>query len=251
MEFNLSKKQIMVLLSTIFLTLGYYFLALFYVRNSLTPNRKDLVFFHLVFGPIFGDSPWIDYWQYIYQFLMSLALFFIVPTLIIKYYFDEDFMDLKNYGLQLGEKKFNLIWTLIGFSLLPIIFFTASEPTIISEYPLSKLVTQGIGVLLFYHVTYFAYYLGYEFMYRGYLQFGLKTEDTGTLGIILILTIQTIITGLFHIGKPMFEILPAIIIGPIFGWITLKGKSIVIPVLAFHYALGLIIDYGALFWVSI
>ncbi|MHA1377459.1 MAG: CPBP family intramembrane glutamic endopeptidase [Candidatus Helarchaeota archaeon] len=251
MELNLTKKQITVLLSTILLTIGYYFLALYYVRNPLTPHRKDLVIFHLIFGPIFADSPWIDYWQYIYQFLMSLFLFLILPIIIIRYYFKEPYSDLKNYGFQLGEKKFNFIWTIIGFALLPIIFFTASEHTILAEYPLSKLVTQNIGVFIFYYLMYFTYYLGYEFIFRGYLQFGLKSEDTGNLGIIFILTIQTLITGLFHIGKPIFEIIPAFIIGPIFGLITLKGRSLIWPVLAFHFSLGLVIDLGAIVWSSI
>lgn len=245
---DLSKKQLMVLISTIFLTIAYYFLALYYVRNPLTPNRKDLVFFHWLFGPLFGDSPWIDFFQYIYQFSMSLVLYFLVPTLIIKYYFKEDLKNLKNYGLQLGDKKFNLIWTIIGFILLPILFFTASEPSILHEYPLTKLIVQNPNLLIIYPMLYFTYYLGYEFLFRGYLQFGLKTEDMGNIGIIIILIIQTMITTLFHIGKPTTEIIAAAAIGPIFGWITLKGKSIIWPVLIFHYALGVVIDFGALYW---
>ncbi len=235
---KITKKQGQVLITTIILTLLYYFTSLFYVRVDAT--RKNIIFFHLVFGPLFGESIWIDFWQYIFQFGMAFLLFFIVPILIIKYYFKED---IKEYGIQVGEKKFNLIWTIIGMILLPIIFFVSNSPEITNEYPLTRLVLTNVGLFITFSLVYFIYYLGYEFFYRGYLQFGLKNENTGKFGIILILIIQTLVTTLFHIGKPLMEVIPAMIIGPIFGYLTLKGKSIIWPVLIFHYILGVLMNF--------
>ena len=231
---NITKKQVIILSTTILLTLIYYFTSLFYIRVS--PTQKNIVFFHLLFGTAI-DSVWIDFWQYIYQFVMALLLFFVIPIILIKYYFKED---IKDYGLQVGDKKFNLIWTLIGALLLPILFFASNSPDIVNEYPLTRLVLLNAGLFISFSLVYFIYYLGYEFIYRAYLQFGLKREDMGKAGIILILIIQTTITTLFHIGKPLMELIPVAIIGPIFGYLTLKGKSVIWPVLIFHYALGVL-----------
>ncbi|MHA1799397.1 MAG: CPBP family glutamic-type intramembrane protease [Candidatus Helarchaeota archaeon] len=234
MKEQITKKRVIILCSTIFLTIIYYFTSLFYVRVS--PTQKNIVFFHLLFSGII-DNVWIDYWQYIFQFFMAFLLFFVIPLLILKYYFKEK---IEDYGMQLGDKKFNAIWTIIGAALLPLIFFVSNSPDIMNEYPLTRLVLLNGGLFISFSVIYFVYYLGYEFFFRGYLQFGLKEDDTGKLGIILILTVQTTITTLFHIGKPLMEIIPAAIIGPIFGYLTLKGKSIIWPVLIFHYALGVL-----------
>ena len=231
---NITKKQVIVLATTIILTLVYYFTSLFYIR--VTDTQKNIVFFHLVFGQLFGGNTWIDFWQYIFQFAMALLLFFMVPILIIKFHFKED---VKDYGLQVGDKKFNLIWTIVGLALLPVIFFVSNSPEITNEYPLTRLVLGNAGLFISFSLIYFIYYLGYEFIFRGYLQFGLKEEDTSKYGIILILVIQTLITTLFHIGKPVMEIIPAAIIGPIFGYIVIKGKSLW-PVLIFHYLLGVL-----------
>ena len=106
------------------------------------------------------------------------------------------------------------------------------------EYPLTWLVRDDIPLFIIFNLVYFIYYIGYEFIFRAYLQFGLKREEMTKLGILLIIIIQTIITTLFHIGKPLTEIVAAAAVGPIFGYLTLRGKSFIWPVLIFHYLIG-------------
>jgi hypothetical protein len=247
---KITKKQVFVLCSTILLTITYYFTALYRVALPSSPDfpegRNSIVFFQWLFGPLFNGNPWIDFWQYIWQFCMSFLLFFVIPLLLIKYYFKEEKRD---YGFQWGNKKFNLIWTLIGFALLPAFFFLSNDPALLREYPLTKLIVGNIELIIAFNLAYFIYYIGFEFIFRAYLQFGLKTEDIRKKGIIIILIIQTIITTLFHIGKPMTEIVAAAAVGPIFGYLTLRGKSFIWPVLIFHYAIGIITNIAALYWV--
>ncbi len=228
------------MISVILLTIIYYFTSLY--RTRLPPDanfpegRNSIVFFQWLFGSLFGGSPWIDFWQYIWQFFMAFLLFLIVPMLLIKYYFKED---QKGYGWQWGDKKFNLIWTLIGITILPAFFFL-TDPALAREYPLTKLVKGNLSLFIAFNLMYFIYYIGYEFIYRAYLQFGLKgTDQLGKRGLILIISISTIITTLFHIGKPMIEIIAAAAVGPLFGWLTLKGRSFIWPVLVFHYLIGI------------
>jgi ACR3 family arsenite efflux pump ArsB len=167
---KITKKQVFVLCSTILLTVIYYFTSLY--RVSLPPDsnfpdgRNSIVFFQWLFGPLFNGSPWIDFWQYIWQFCMSVLLFLIVPMLLIKYYFKEKQRD---YGFQWGDKKFNLIWTLIGFALLPAFFFLSNDPALIHEYPLTKLIVGNIELIIAFNLIYFIYYIGFEFIFRAYL----------------------------------------------------------------------------------
>lgn len=240
---HLDKKRSIILITTIGLTLLYYFMALYYVRVS--PTRKNLVFFHWLFGS-FLDSTWIDFWQYIFQFFLSFLLFFIVPIIIIKYYFKED---LKDYGIHWGKKKFNLIWTIIGVGISPLFLFISNDPALLNEYPLTRLVLNDIGLFIVFNLVYIFYYIGYEFIFRAYLQFGLKKENTKRTGIILILITSTIITTLFHIGKPLTELIAAAAVGPLFGYLTLRGKSFIWPVLIFHTLIGIFGNIATLIWI--
>lgn len=237
---KITKKQVFILGSTILLTILYYFISLYRVHlppdGNFPEGRNSILFFQWVFGGLFNGNKWIDFWQYIWQFCMSLLLFLIVPMLLIKYYFKEKQHD---YGFQVGDKKFNLIWTLIGLAVLPAFFFL-KDPGLTQEYPLTGLVRDDITLFIVFNLVYFIYYIGFEFIFRAYLQFGLKREEMTKLGIFLIIIIQTIITTLFHIGKPLTEIIAAAAVGPIFGYLTLRGKSFIWPVLIFHYFIGVV-----------
>ncbi|MDD1778100.1 MAG: CPBP family glutamic-type intramembrane protease [Candidatus Helarchaeota archaeon] len=237
---RITKKQVFILGSTILLTILYYFTSLYRIHlpaDAYIPEgRNSILFFQWVFGGLFNGSPWIDFWQYIWQFCMSLLLFLFVPMLLIKYYLKEK---QRNYGFQWGDKRFNLIWTLIGLAVLPAFFFL-KDPSLTQEYPLTWLVRNDITLFIVFNLVYFIYYIGFEFIFRAYLQFGLKREEMTKLGIFLIIIIQTIITTAFHIGKPFTEIIAAAAVGPIFGYLTLRGKSFIWPVLIFHYLIGVV-----------
>jgi len=232
-----NKKGQIVLISVCLLTVAYWFLALWYTNKS--GYTKNLVVFYAIFGPLFNYHPWLDFWQYIYQFLMTVLFFFIIPVLIVKYYFNEDF---REYGLKLGKKKTGLILMALGVVLVFLLAsFTCQDSILNSEYPLSKLIGRSWAIFIFYEAVYFFYFFAYEYMMRGYLQWGLKRENTTFKGIVVILILQTVITTLFHIGKPMTEILAALAIGPVFGYICLKLDSIWY-VIIWHYMLNIFQD---------
>ncbi|MHC1590863.1 MAG: CPBP family glutamic-type intramembrane protease [Candidatus Helarchaeales archaeon] len=235
-----SRKRILVLSSVIGLTVIYYVLALAYIPVS--PTQKKLIFYNL----FFSNLPLSDYWQYIFQFILAFLLFFIVPVLIIKLIFKEKLVD---YGFSLEKKKLIIIFLALAIGImLPLAFIQSFDPLLQSTYPMTRIVTQNFSLLIIYETCYVAfYYLSYETIYRGYLQFGLKTEDTTEKGIWLIIIIQTIITVLFHVGKPTVEIFGALIAGIIFGYIALKCKSI-LPVLVGHAILGVALDLFSTLW---
>jgi len=239
------KKGRIVLSTTILLTIAFWFLALWYTNKS--GYTKDLVVFYAIFGPIFNYNPWLDYWQYIFQFLMTMVLFFVIPFLIVKYYFKEDFRD---YGLRTGNKKLGIILMIPLSVLLFIVAIFASQDLILqSEYPLSKLVGTNWAVFFYYEAMYFFYFYAYESMMRGYLQWGLKREDSTWKGILVILIIQTAITTLFHIGKPISEIMLALVLGPVLGYAALKLGSIWYGMIL-HFVINIFNDLFILYWLG-
>lgn len=74
--------------------------------------------------------------------------------------------------------------------------------------------------ILKYSLTAIVYMLGWEFLFRGYLIFGLK--DKFKEGSILI---QMIPFVLLHLGKPEIETISTIISGIIWGYFSYRGNS--------------------------
>ena len=240
-----NRKGKIVLLSVIGLTVVYWFLALWYTNK--VGYTKDLVVFNLIFGPAFNNNPWIDFWQYIFQFSMTVVLFFFIPFLIVKYSFKEDFRD---YGLRAGNKKMGIILTiLLVIGVVIMAFFTSQEAWIQSEYPLSKLVGENWLIFVYYEAMYFFYFYAYEVIMRGYLQWGLLKENTKIKGIIVILILQTAISTLFHIGKPIEEITTALVFGPILGYAAIKLDSIWYGMII-HFVMNVFMDIFILLWLG-
>lgn len=141
----------------------------------------------------------------------SLIYFALIPVIII-ILLRRNPLD---FGLRLGNPK---VWGfhVIIFCLIawPILHFSAANPSI-SDYYLEKNFS-----LLTYSLVSLGSLFGSEFLYRGFLLFGLK-EKFGETAIL----IQTIPFVLTHLGKPEPETLSTIITGIYFGYICYRGKS--------------------------
>ncbi len=240
---SLQKRRTTVLLSSVLITIIYWFAALWY--NNKGTYTKDLVVFHQLFGN--GDK-WFDLWQYVYQFAATVLLFWLTPYLITKYYLKEDF---HSFGLRLNYNKQALLICAVAYPVvIASTYFSSQDPLIQSEYPLSKLIGTSWGVFMAYQSAYIFYFLAYEIFFRGYLQFGLKSEKAGTKELLLIILIQTVLTTLFHIGKPTPEITAAAAFGPVFGYVAFRYNSIWYG-MAIHFVMNIFIDLFSLYWLHL
>lgn len=240
---TLQKQRITVLVSSVFITLVYWFAALWYTNKGA--YSKDLVVFHKLFN---NAGPWADLWQYIYQFVITVLLFWMLPWLITRYYIKTDF---SSFGLKLIYNKQAVIVCAVVYPLvIASTYFSSQQPEIAAEYPLSKLIGASWLVFIAYHISYVFYFVAYEVFYRGYLQFGLKSEQAGMKEWAVIILIQTVLTTLFHIGKPGSEILAAAAFGPVFGYVVFRYKSIWY-VMAIHYVMNLFLDLFSLHWLHL
>ena len=144
--------------------------------------------------------------------ISSFIYYFICPNLIIILVLRRNPLE---FGLRIGNFR---LWKyyVIGFLLiaLPLVYLTSSGSSFQSYY-----VKPNIDILK-YSLTAIVYMLGWEFLFRGYLIFGLK--DKFKEGSILI---QMIPFVLLHLGKPEIETISTIISGIIWGYFSYRGNS--------------------------
>jgi len=238
---SLRHQRAVILFSSALITLLYWTLALWYTNKTAT--SKDLVIFHALFSTYFGTNHWIDFWQYVYQFAITVILFLLVPYWVTTRYLKLNFCAL---GMSWPSNKEAIIICVVAYPIvIASTYFSSQDPLIAAEYPLTKLIGRSWAIFLLYQSLYFFYFLSYEIFYRGYLSFGLKSEHATSKELAVILFIQTLLTTLFHIGKPMPELLAAATFGPVFGMVAFRYRSIWYG-MAIHFIMNVFLDFFSL-----
>jgi len=146
--------------------------------------------------------------------LNSLVFYFVLPILVILFIFRDK---LKDYGIRVGDWKTSLKWIgiftgiMVAITLLSLLF-----PSIVDYYGRNYNLSAYLLKLLRYGV----YLIGWEFLFRGFMLFGLE-KRFGKSAIFIVL----IPFVLLHFGKPEVETLGTILSGVVLGWIALKGRN--------------------------
>jgi membrane protease YdiL (CAAX protease family) len=179
------------------------------------------------------------WYKWLYHHLASLVLLAIVPMILIRLSFREKLAD---YGWQWGDWRFGIKATAITFVIMPFLVYNSSlKPDHFAFYhdgfPL-ELATSSIGLFLLWGLSYLPHYVGWEFFFRGYVQFGFGNK----YGIFAGIMVQVLMTTLMHIGKPEAETWGAAIGGIYMGLLAYRTKSIAWP-LIFHFYLGMLNSY--------
>jgi membrane protease YdiL (CAAX protease family) len=179
------------------------------------------------------QGPWpADVYSTLYEYLAAFLLMFGVPALLSRLLLKRS---VGENGLQLGDVHQGLRMVGVGlpFALL-IAYLAAKDPSIRAEYPLAKGAMSQLGLLLLVEACYLLYYLGWEFLFRGFMLSGLQRH----YGPLVAILIQTIPSTLVHIGKPYSENWAALIAGIILGYIAVRTRSIFYPMLL-HAVVGI------------
>ena len=183
----------------------------------------------------------LEYWEIIYHNCMCLVLFGGLGLIFTKYILKKS---PKDYGFAFNQKKLSLIFILVAIPITAICGLTCvGDEQMSATYPLVDF--NGFGTWYFilgYYISYFLYYIGWEYLFRGLLLNASK-EKMGIMGAILF---TTLISALIHtsvgaFGKPMFETLSAIPAGIIFAYIAHKTRSIY-PTIIIHFLVGVFTD---------
>ncbi len=217
-----NRKTTIILLSApvILTTFRYYGTKDFYL-NHLAPSFS-----------LFGNR---ELASALYTFSSSFILLGLLPALMIKFIFHES---LSHYGVRLGDWQYGAKAFLILAPIMMALTYPSSQmESFVAEYPLYKEAGASLPIFILYSLVYLVYYLGWEFFFRGYMQFGLR----GRLGDANAILVQTLASCLLHIGKPDAEIYSSILGGIVWGMVVFRARSL-LPVLLLHWLLGISLD---------
>lgn len=195
--------------------------------------------------------PWDDE---LISFWSGALLLVVVPMLIIRLGFRERW---SRYGLGLpapGRRKL-AIWGFLTLTVLsvPAFYLGAQNANMQQLYPVYRPFADTLQFAL-YELTYFPFFLAIEFIFRGYLLFGLESisprhvrEAGGGAGAPLFfgkyaLLIQMLSYTAWHLGKPLPELWGTLVWGIAAGSIAWAVRSIW-PVVISHWLLNVFLDW--------
>jgi uncharacterized protein len=218
---TLDKKVVIIFLSVAILqSISWY-----------VTSRK---FFRANFFEQYQFHPQVYLIEYLYWFIGDFITFFVLPVFIIRLFFKEK---LSSFGLQIGDYKVGLKITLIFILImLPLVWIASSTDSFANVYPHLSSARESWTIFLIYELGLLVYMIAWEFVWRGYMLFGLF-EKFGFYSLF----IQLIPFVILHNGKPMLETFGSILAGLALGILALRTKSIFYCVIA-HMSVMFSID---------
>lgn len=182
----------------------------------------------------FTDNELVKLFEYLFWFIGDFITLFILPVLIIKIFLKDKITD---YGLKFGDHKFGLTITLISIGImLPILWFVSASPEFAVKYPHLQMTKSNWTIFIVYEIGMFIYLFAWEFIWRGFMLFGLE-KKFGYYAVF----IQMIPFVILHNGKPELETFSAILGGIVLGIVALRTRSFIYGVFI-HFAIMLSID---------
>jgi hypothetical protein len=201
---------------------------------------------------IIPSIPWdhelISFWA-------GAFLLVIIPILIIRFGFKQP---LSRYGLGLPPKNRSALAVVTFFTLtiisLPFFLLGTNDVEMQNTYPLFRGNFVNIWQFLLFQLTYLPFFIAIEFIFRGYLLFGLagvKDDEVeggggGHPGIFYFhkyaILIQMLSYTAWHLGKPTAELWGTLVWGLSAGATAYACRS-VWPVIFSHWILNIFLDW--------
>ena len=169
------------------------------------------------------------------DFLLQFPLLLLLVRLILK-------DAAAGYGLKLGEFRLGLKVSLVFWMcMLPVLWFVSGSAAFQHIHPAPGLAKTEWMAFWLYECCSILYIIGWEFIWRGYVLFGLK-EYVGYYAVF----IQMIPFALLHLGSPELETYAAIVAGVGLGMLAFATRSFWYGALAHMLVLGTMDMLGAL-----
>lgn len=176
-------------------------------------------FFRAELASYFTGDPSASLYEFLYWFAADFVVYFLIPLLLIALVLKRP---LRSFGLRLGDRRFGLKVTgLFLLVMLPILWFASADPAFRQVYPHAEIVRTSWNLFLVYEAFFLLYFTGWEFVWRGYMLFGLEKR----LGAVNAVLIQTLPFVILHFGKPFVESLGAIVAGIALGALAIRTRS--------------------------
>lgn len=171
---------------------------------------------------LFGSDVYMGVW---FVFMAMPVVGFLVPALVIRYVFGERLAD---YGLALGDTRAGAIALLVlvpGYTTLPLL-----SSALGTEYYYDYLVSPEFLApwkVAVHFTSYAAMMFGYEFLFRGFVLFGVARALGGTAAARrTALAVSVALSALFFVGTPWVFILAFPVLALAGGLVTFRTRSI-------------------------
>jgi len=198
--------------------------------------------------------PGLAWDQELICFVAGVGLLVVLPALIIRFVLHRPLSDF-GLGLPPRNRRLFAFTSALGLGLisLPAFLLAAGDSDMQAEYPLFRGAFVSDGDFLLYELAYLLFFVTIEFVFRGYLLFGLfslKDSDisppaTGIPGPLFFGYTAILIAMLsytaWHLGKPQLELWGTIPWGLATGAIALASRSI-LPIIIVHWSLNVFLD---------
>lgn len=220
--YELDKKAVTIfLLVGILQTISWYF-----------SSRK---FFRATFFDDLQFHPHVYLIEYFYWFIGDFVVFFLIPVLFIKFWFKEK---ISGYGLKAGDYRagFKIVILFLAV-MLPLVWVFSAQQNFSDTYPHLNAARSSWNIFFLYETGMFIYMISWEFIWRGFMLFGLK-EKFGNYAVL----IQMLPFLVLHNGKPFAETFGSIFAGIALGILALRTGSIFYCIIT-HSIVMLSIDF--------
>ena len=203
---GLDRKVVLIFLSVALLqTISFYYTSRRFFRSYLFEDFQSYTDPYLI--------------EYLYWFIGDFFTFFILGSIIIKFGFKEK---LSDYGLQFGDVKVGLSFSLLFLLVMIIlVWFVSATPVFAEKYPHLLSAKSDWDTLFIYEAGMLLYMIAWEFIWRGFMLFGLEKRFGGYAVLM-----QMIPFVILHNGKPFLETFGAIFGGIALGILALRTRSI-------------------------
>lgn len=157
----------------------------------------------------------------------------VIPLTVVRFILKEKF---ESYGWRLPEdKRRAILLTLFSIIILvPVMIFFGTQESFQKFYTLQD--TSLENFLLMSVVLSFIYYTSEEFLFRGFLFWGLWRK-VGYHSF----WITSLVFALFHVTKPLLEIPFAFFASVLLCYLSFKTKSF-IPAFVVHFTIALVLN---------
>lgn len=140
--------------------------------------------------------------------------------------------------LSIGDWRAGLRLVIVATVVVaPFLVIGSGDHAVQATYPWPGQWLHSAGAFITWVPLYALYYVSFEFFYRGFL---LSVAEQA-FGIIPAQWLQAFAATLIHAGKPVPEFLLALPASLFFGYLAVRTRSLVWPILL-HLAIGLMMD---------
>jgi uncharacterized protein len=192
-------------------------------------------FFFTIWYPSLGGDPRFELWMHEWWFAAAFLLYFVVPVLLVLALHRARPSD---FGLGAGDVRFGLTAAALSVAvMLPVLWIVSAEPAFRDLHPYARVTRINGGMFAVYEATFLLYFIGWEYLWRGYMLFGLRRHIGDGAAVLA----QMLPFTLLHFGKPAMETFGAVAAGIALGAVALRARSFWYGVLT-HWAVMFLMD---------